>query len=85
MNWYIETLKNYAKFKGRAERREFWCFSLINAFVFIFLVVLDASMGAPEDELSPARIATLLFNIAIFIPGLAVTVRRLHDSNRSGW
>jgi uncharacterized membrane protein YhaH (DUF805 family) len=72
MNWYLEVLKKYAVFSGRARRKEFWMFVLIN---FIIGVVLSFI----SDYLSYA------YSLAVFIPGLAVSVRRLHDIGKSGW
>jgi uncharacterized membrane protein YhaH (DUF805 family) len=65
-------LTNYANFKGRASRSEYWWWVL-------FVVILQAVTSAITDELS--GIASLL----VLVPGLAVFVRRLHDTNRSGW
>jgi uncharacterized membrane protein YhaH (DUF805 family) len=79
--------KNYATFKGRASRSEFWFFYL---FQIIVMVVLSIIMGIGADSGS-ATIAMLggglygIFSLAIFLPTLAVFVRRLHDVNRSGW
>jgi uncharacterized membrane protein YhaH (DUF805 family) len=84
--------RNYANFRGRARRSEFWFFRLFLFLVFIGLFVvigvIGAAAGRPHE---PNPIATFLgfaiiiFWLAIFIPDLAVTVRRLHDTDRSGW
>lgn len=78
MNWYIEVLKNYAVFSGRASRKEYWMFMLINFFIAISLAVIDAMLGTYGA-------IYVLYTLAVFIPGLAVLVRRLHDTGRSGW
>ena len=85
MNWYLEVLtKKYATFDGRARRREYWFFALISFVVLVALVVADIAMGTFSED---ARIGLLsgLYALAILIPSIAVTMRRLHDTNRSGW
>jgi uncharacterized membrane protein YhaH (DUF805 family) len=88
----MATLKKYADFSGRAGRGEFWTFTLINLVIIVVLGVLAQMMGVGKNangSLSPSAIALLcilgLFDLAILIPSLAVTVRRLHDTGRSGW
>jgi uncharacterized membrane protein YhaH (DUF805 family) len=78
MNWYLAVLKNYAGFSGRARRTEYWMFFLIN---FIIVVVLDVISMA-------IKLSTILggvYGLLVLIPALAVGVRRLHDTGRSGW
>lgn len=82
MNWYLAVLKKYAVFSGRARRKEFWFFGLFNV---IFAVVL-AGIGAATAESVPAvGLLYPLYALAVFLPGLAVQIRRLHDTGRSGW
>ena len=76
---YLGVLEKYAVFSGRATRSEFWLFELINAIVIIALGVLG---GTVADWIAYVGV---LFILAILIPSLAVTVRRLHDTGRSGW
>ena len=77
----------YTNFSGRASRSEFWLFVLFTFVVSLMLVFLDPLIaGVPfidYDEIF-APLSTI-FTIAIFIPSIAVNVRRLHDVNRSGW
>ncbi|SHM90046.1 DUF805 domain-containing protein [Actinacidiphila paucisporea] len=80
MHWYVDVLKKYAVFNGRARRREFWMYNLFN---IIALVVL-AGIGL-QARTTSAMIPYYLYLAAIFIPSIAVTVRRLHDINQSGW
>lgn len=80
MNYYITVLKKYAVFSGRAQRAEYWYFFL---FHFIFSIVLGIVSAAIGDNIN--IIIGLLYSLAVFIPGLAVMVRRLHDTNHSGW
>ena len=78
MNWYIGVLKKYAVFSGRAQRTEFWMFVLINLLVSIGLNIIDVIIGT-------APLLGSLYALGVIIPTLAVSVRRLHDTNRSGW
>lgn len=79
MNYYKLVLKKYAVFDGRAQRAEYWYFFLFNIIIDIVLYIISALIG---DDLN---ILGLLYGLALFIPGLAVAVRRLHDIGKSGW
>jgi uncharacterized membrane protein YhaH (DUF805 family) len=84
MNWYLEALKKYAVFYGRARRKEYWFFVLFN-FVFAFvLAIVDAMMGNLDPE-TGYGVLSGIYTLAVLIPGIAVTIRRLHDTDRSGW
>lgn len=77
-NPYLEALKNYAVFNGRATRREYWLFFMINmgvAFVVGFIDGFANTGGVLQG----------LYNLALLIPSIAVGVRRMHDTDRSGW
>ena len=78
MEWYLKVVRaNYANFNGRASRQEYWMFFLFN-IIFAFVAgFVDAFLGL--------GFLYLLYVLAVFIPGLAVGVRRLHDVNKSGW
>ena len=78
MEWYIKAVKKYAVFSGRAHRREYWSFVLIN---FIIMFLLEFFEGVIWD----ARIIYGIYSFFITLPSLAVLVRRLHDTDRSGW
>ena len=84
MNWYFEVLKKYAVFSGRARRKEYWFFVLFNIIVSIILAVIDGVTGTLDPE-SGMGLLGLIYTLAILIPALAVSVRRLHDTGRSGW
>lgn len=77
MDWYVGVLKKYAVFEGRARRKEYWMFYLFNAIISVGVVLIDGFIGSD--------IVSVLYPLAVLIPALAVTVRRLHDTNRSGW
>ena len=81
MHWYFEALRKYAVFNGRARRREFWTFELGNFLIFVTLIVIG---GVSRSSIA-ANILPALFVLAMVIPSLAGQVRRLHDTNRSGW
>lgn len=84
MNWYLDVLKKYATFSGRARRKEYWMFSLFH-FIFAFVCgFLDGLLGFISYE-TGLGILSSLYILATFLPSLAVLVRRLHDTDRSGW
>lgn len=77
--WYREALKKYGVFNGRARRKEYWSFMLITTFISLVLSAVDIAMENRHGELGS------LYGIAVLIPQIAVTVRRLHDTGRSAW
>jgi uncharacterized membrane protein YhaH (DUF805 family) len=79
MNWYIEAWKKYAVFGGRAGRQEYWYFVLFNILAYILLSIVAGVIGKIGASLLS------LYAVAVFLPGLAASIRRLHDTNRSGW
>ena len=83
MNWYIDAWKNYVNFQGRARRKAYWMFALFNIIAIIVLGVIEGAIGLSGQ--SGYGILTGLYSLAIILPGLAVAVRRLHDTGRSGW
>jgi len=78
MKWYLDALKKYAVFSGRARRLEFWMFSLVGFLIGMLISGVEFAIGSPG-------ILGSLFSLAMVLPGLAVTVRRLHDTDHSGW
>ena len=84
MNWYLGALKKYATFEGRARRKEYWFFVLFNVLAIIVLEILDVVLGTFSQETGFGLLSGL-YAIAVLLPSLAVTVRRLHDTDRSGW
>ena len=77
MEWYLKVLKNYAGFSGRARRKEYWMFFLVNMGISFVIGLIG---GAIEFELLGS-----LYSLAVMIPSIAVGVRRIHDTNKSGW
>jgi uncharacterized membrane protein YhaH (DUF805 family) len=84
MNWYLKVLRQYTDFNGRARRKEYWMFALFNFIFIIAAMIIDNVAGTTFGEL-PYGLFYLLYVLAIILPGLAVTVRRLHDVGKSGW
>jgi uncharacterized membrane protein YhaH (DUF805 family) len=84
MNWYLEVLKKYAVFDGRARRKEYWFFYLFY-FIFAFVLMIIDGMTGTSNEETGIGVLSSIFVLAMIIPGLAVAVRRLHDTDRSGW
>ncbi|WP_227396005.1 DUF805 domain-containing protein [Jeotgalibacillus aurantiacus] len=78
MQWYLKVLKNYVTFSGRARRKEFWMFNLINFLIVLALSVVELVLEIPA-------FLSGIYSLAIILPSLAVTVRRLHDIGKSGW
>lgn len=77
MEYYIKVLQNYAKFEGRARRSEYWYFVLFNTVISLVLGVIDEFLGI--------GFLGSLYSLAILVPSLAVTARRMHDVNKSAW
>jgi uncharacterized membrane protein YhaH (DUF805 family) len=84
MNWYLKVLKNYAGFSGRARRKEYWMFTLFNIIFAVIAIILDSILGTAIEGVGYG-LFYILYSLAVLIPSLAVTVRRLHDVGRSGW
>ena len=78
MNWYLAVLKKYAVFSGRAHREEFWMFVLFNIIIGFACGVIDWVLGLPS-------ILETIYGLGVLIPVIAVSVRRLHDTGRSGF
>lgn len=84
MNWYLEVLKKYSAFSGRARRKEYWVFLLFNIVISVALAVIDGATGTFSEEMGLGLLGGV-YALAVLIPSIAVSVRRLHDTDRSGW
>ncbi|PQJ72929.1 DUF805 domain-containing protein [Polaribacter butkevichii] len=85
MNWYLKVLKeHYADFSGRARREEYWMFTLFNA---IFSIAISVVFTGVAIAIEAPLLASLsyIYSLAVLVPSLAVLVRRLHDTGKSGW
>lgn len=88
MYWYMEVMRKYFVFSGRARRKEYWTFQLINLVIVVaLLVAIIPPLISNSQNFFPMFLAVFLciFALAMVIPGLAVAVRRLHDIGFSGW
>ena len=83
MNWYLDAWKNYANFKGRARRKAYWMFVLFNLIALVVLSFIEGAIGLSGQN--GYGILTGLYTLAIILPLIALAVRRLHDTGRSGW
>ncbi len=80
MEYYTDVLKNhYFDFEGRATRKQFWMFTLINFVIAVAIGLINSFM---DNNLS---ILSSLYSLAVLIPSIAIAVRRLHDIRMSGW
>lgn len=78
MEWYVEALKKYADFSGRARRKEYWMFTLCNVIIAM-LVAFVSNLVLGSNILSS------IYSLALLLPSWAICVRRLHDIGKSGW
>ena len=92
MNWYLKGLKNYTNFTGRARRKEYWMFLLFHYLIIFLFTILIAfssetfSNSSEMDTLSIILVVLLmLYFLGTILPFLAVTARRLHDTDKSAW
>jgi len=81
MHWYTDVIRKYAVFNGRAARPEFWWFVLYN---LIIAAVINLVAGIIVGR-SSGQVVGDLYSLAVLLPSLGVGIRRLHDTNRTGW
>ena len=79
MNYYLEVLKKYADFNGRARRSEYWYFALFSGLISIILSIVFSAVSPALSFISS------IYSLAVLVPTIAVGVRRMHDVNKSGW
>ncbi|MDP3953979.1 MAG: DUF805 domain-containing protein [bacterium] len=79
MHYYIEVLKKYAVFSGRAGRAEYWYFVLFNIIIGFVLGFIEGSNFKGDGPLSN------IYHLAVLLPSLGVAIRRMHDVSKSGW
>jgi uncharacterized membrane protein YhaH (DUF805 family) len=94
MEWMVMPLRRYADFEGRSGRQEYWMFFLfcaivyavLSVFLFTGLMQMSANPGAGFPGMAALGFGLLgVFGLAVFIPTIAVQVRRFHDQDKSGW
>lgn len=84
MYWYLKCLKQYADFSGRARRKEYWMFVVFNMCIAFAMGLIDGLCGWVSPEIGLGVLGGI-YSLCVFIPGLAVCVRRFHDIGKSGW
>jgi uncharacterized membrane protein YhaH (DUF805 family) len=84
-NYYISVLKKYAVFSGRARRKEYWYFVLGNFLIAFIIGIIQGYVGEGGFNSEENNIILNIFQLAILTPSIAVSVRRMHDVNKSGW
>lgn len=83
MNGYLSAMRSYAAFRGRASRAEYWQFTILTCVVvFVSLAIDSALVSGPNSRSHPIAGLVVLAHV---LPGIAVSVRRLHDTDHSGW
>ncbi|MDR0796980.1 MAG: DUF805 domain-containing protein [Tannerella sp.] len=83
--WFLKTLIHYADFSGRARRREYWYFTLFNLiFYFAWAILTGIIYGVTDGDIETLPIALYGYFILTMLPGMAVSIRRLHDLGKSG-
>ena len=78
LDWMLMPYKRYVDFAGRSRRKEYWMFVLFNILISFVLYFIEGLAGGPG-------VVGGLYSLAVLIPSIAVGVRRLHDTNRTGW
>ena len=85
-NWKLVVLERFAKFDGRAGRAEFWWFALANLVAYFGLLILMGIGFAIATGLGIVMVlVAVAYYIAIIVPSIGVAIRRLHDTDKSGW
>lgn len=84
IDWYFIALKKYATFQGRARRKEYWYFLLFSFVINVVLIMIDGAMGTLDEDTGMGLLSSI-YSIGIFLPSISAAVRRLHDTNHSGW
>ncbi|MDF7679218.1 DUF805 domain-containing protein [Enterobacteriaceae bacterium ESL0689] len=92
MHWYFKALRNYAVFSGRASRMEYWMYTLITTIISIIIMILDITLFDWQpltDTLYGTRFSwgplLSIYILLTFLPNLALSFRRLHDTDHSAW
>lgn len=83
MEWYLQVLKNYAGFSGRARRKEYWMFVLFNVIISMVIGFVSGFLAGATGVSSIAYLSTL-YGLAVLVPSIAVGIRRLHDIGKAG-
>lgn len=84
VDYYIGAWKKYAMFDGRARRKEYWMFFLINFFIILAIAAVETSLSSSSSSAGNGVLSNI-YSLAVFIPSLAIAVRRIHDTGHPGW
>lgn len=82
MEYFVEAFRNFANFSGRTRRAAYWYFFLFNLITLTLLTFVDTTLGLSSKGYG---VLTVLYLLVAIVPSLSLTVRRLHDTGRSGW
>ncbi len=82
LSWYLAALQKYVSFSGRARRKEYWMFTLFNILIVIALTIAELTLLGRRD--GGRSYISLIYQLAVLLPSIAVGVRRMHDTGRSG-
>jgi len=85
MSWFILAWQRATDFSGRSRRKEYWFFNLFNGIVAVFLILFAVPFSAHEKPSMLPLGCLFVYSLVIVVPGLSVTIRRLHDIGKSGW
>jgi len=83
MKWYVQVWKKYAVFSGRAHRTEYWMFVLFNLIISFGIGFIEVILGAVTN--TNQSVLSIIYLLALLVPSLALNVRRMHDTDHSGW
>jgi uncharacterized membrane protein YhaH (DUF805 family) len=85
LGYWAGCYRKYATFTGRARRAEYWWYTLFNVLIYLALIVIGLLIGGTTEGTTILGVLVGVYILAVFLPTLAVTCRRLHDSGLSGW
>ena len=83
MEWYLKVLKKYTVFNGRARRKEYWMFYLFHVIILFVLGTIEGILGGFTD--TDQSVLGFIYQLAVFLPAIGVVIRRMHDTDHSGW
>lgn len=83
VNYYLDPIRKYVVFSGRSTRKEYWMFFFINLLIYFALGITEGLLGINNE--GDESVLGTIYQLFIFLPTLAIGVRRMHDTNRSGW
>ena len=83
MRWYLAALRKYAVLRGRTKRREYWMFAAVHVLLSLLMILVD-SAAFGFDAAGP-QLFSAVYGLALLVPSFTAAVRRLHDTNKSGW